>query len=48
MKPMNKVKIKWSPEFAYAIGLLVTDGSLSKDGIHIDFTSNDKEQLVNF
>lgn len=47
MKPMNKVKIKWSPEFAYAVGLLVTDGSLSKDGRHIDFTSNDKEQLDN-
>ncbi len=47
-KPQNKVKIKWSPEFAYAIGLLVTDGSLSKDGRHIDLTSNDREQLENF
>jgi len=48
MKPLNKVKIKWSPRFAYAIGLLVTDGNLSPDGRHFDFTSQDKEQLLNF
>jgi len=47
-KPKGKVKIKWSPEFAYAIGLLVTDGCLSKDGRHIDLTSKDREQLKNF
>lgn len=48
MKPLKKVKIKWSPKLSYAIGLLVTDGSLSKDGRHIDFTSKDMEQLKNF
>ncbi len=48
MKPLRKVKIKWSSEFAYAIGLLTTDGSLSKDGRHFDFTSKDREQLINF
>jgi len=48
MKPLGKVKIKWSPEFAYAIGLLTTDGCLSSDRRHFDFTSQDKEQLVNF
>lgn len=47
-KPKNKVKIEWSPEFAYAIGLLVTDGCLSSDGRHIELTSNDMEQLLNF
>ena len=47
-KPQNKVKIKWSPEFAYAIGLLTTDGNLSPDGRHFDFTSVDIEQLENF
>ncbi|MBI4993707.1 hypothetical protein HZC33_01985 [Candidatus Wolfebacteria bacterium] len=47
-KPKNKVLIKWSPNFAYAIGLLATDGSLSKDGRHIDLTSKDREQLENF
>ena len=47
-KPEGKVKIEWSANFAYAIGLLVTDGSLSKDGRHICFTSKDKEQIDNF
>ena len=42
-KPKNKVKIKWSPEFAYALGLLTTDGNLSPDGRHIVFTSKDLE-----
>ena len=48
MKPLGKVKIEWSPKFAYAIGLLATDGCLSPDGRHLDFTSNDHEQLQNF
>jgi len=48
MRPLEKVKIKWSPNFAYAIGLLTTDGNLSSDGRHFDFTSNDKDQLLNF
>lgn len=48
VKPKGKVKIKWSANFAYAIGLLVTDGCLSRDGRHIDLTSKDKEQLKNF
>ena len=48
MKPLNKVKVQWSPNFAYALGLLTTDGCLSGDGRHIDFTSQDNEQLQNF
>lgn len=48
MKPLNKVKIKWSPKFAYALGLIVTDGSLSIDGRHIEITSKDEEQLKNY
>lgn len=47
-KPKEKVKIRWSANFAYAIGLLVTDGSLSKDGRHTDFTSKDIEQIKHF
>ena len=47
-KPREKVKIKWSPNFAYAIGLLATDGCLSGDGLLIDLTSKDKEQLKNY
>lgn len=47
-KPKCKVKISWSPDFAYAIGLITTDGNLSPDGRHIDFTSKDKEQIYNY
>ncbi|MFH1193097.1 MAG: hypothetical protein V1656_02150 [Candidatus Jorgensenbacteria bacterium] len=47
-KPQGKVEIRWSPNFAYALGLLATDGNLSPDGRHLDFTSNDREQLHNF
>jgi len=38
----------WSANFAYAVGLICSDGSLSKDGRHIDFTSKDIEQIENF
>lgn len=48
IKPKEKVKREWSANFAYAIGLLVTDGSLSIDGRHIELTSKDIEQLKNF
>ena len=47
-KPKGKVKIKWSPDFAYAIGLLVTDGNLSPDSRHIVFTSKDIEMIELF
>ena len=47
-KPKSKVKIKWSPEFAYALGLLATDGCVISDGRHINFTSKDKKQVLNF
>lgn len=40
--------MKWSHNLAYAVGLITTDGSLSKDGRHIDFTSKDIEQVGNF
>lgn len=46
--PKNKIKLEWSPNFAYAIGLITTDGNLSPDGRHFDLTSQDKEQLENF
>jgi len=47
-KPKGKVELKWSPNFAYAIGLLATDGCLYKDGRHVSLTSIDVEQLNNF
>lgn len=47
-KPEGKVKIRWSPKFAYAIGLLVSDGNLSPDGRHIVFVSKDHEMIQLF
>src|SRR3989344_3085183 len=47
-KPKGKVKIRWSSNFAYGIGLIATDGNLSKNGRHITFTSKDLEQIENF
>jgi len=48
MKPLSKISIIWSPQLAYAIGLITTDGCLIKDGRHINLTSKDKEQIDNF
>ncbi|MBI5913416.1 LAGLIDADG family homing endonuclease [Candidatus Azambacteria bacterium] len=48
MRPLARVKIKWSPDFAYAIGLLTTDGNISPDRRHISFTSKDKELVSLF
>ena len=47
-KPKGKVKIKWSSDFAYAIGLIASDGCLYGDGRHISLTSLDIDQLENF
>ncbi|MEK6897334.1 MAG: LAGLIDADG family homing endonuclease [Nanoarchaeota archaeon] len=40
--------MNWTSDFAYVVGLITTDGCLSKDGRHIDFTSKDLEQVKNF
>ncbi len=48
MHSQNKVKTIWCPELAYAIGLIVTDGSLSIDGRHINFTSKDRGLVETF
>src|SRR3989338_1868145 len=47
-KPKGSVLIKWSSQFSYAIGLLVADGCLSKDGRHISITSTDGDQIETF
>lgn len=47
-KPKRIINEKWTANLTYAIGLLATDGCLSKDGLLIDLTSNDREQLINF
>lgn len=47
-KPKQIVKIRWSENFAYAIGLIVSDGNLSKDGRHITFTTVDLDLANHF
>jgi aromatic ring-cleaving dioxygenase len=48
MLPQGKVKIEWSPGFAYAVGLIATDGCMSCDGRHIVLVSKDLEMIENF
>lgn len=48
MNRLSKVAIRWSPAFAYAVGLITTDGNLSPDGRHINFTSKDKALAESF
>ncbi len=40
--------LAWNPRLSYAIGLITTDGNLSSDGRHIDFTSKDRELVQTF
>ncbi len=47
-KPKRIINEKWNANLAYAIGLITTDGCLSSDGLLIDLTSKDREQLLNF
>lgn len=47
-KPKGNVSHLWSPELAYAIGLLAADGCIYKDMRHINLTSKDVEQIKNF
>ena len=48
MGSFDKVKVVWSSELAYAVGLITTDGCLYRDGKSVELTSKDKEQLMNF
>ena len=43
----GNVKIKWSSDFAYVIGVIATDGNLSPDLRHIHITSKDEEMILN-
>ncbi len=40
--------LNWSSKLAYAVGLIASDGNLSRDGRHITFVSKDIEQIQNF
>jgi len=44
----RKVKTEWTPNLAYAIGLIASDGCLSLDGRHISFKSLDRELVKKF
>src|SRR3989338_8655274 len=46
MRRQTNKKIYWNSKFAYVVGLIATDGNLSKDKRHINFTSSDI-QLIN-
>ena len=44
----NRTNIIWTAGFAYGIGLITSDGNLSKDGRHISFKSAELELINNF
>lgn len=48
IKPQKQISANWNRKLAYAIGLIASDGCLSKDGRHIDFTSKDKDLVRTF
>lgn len=47
-KPKKLIETEWSAKLAYAIGLITADGCLLSDGLLVDMTSKDKEQLKNY
>jgi hypothetical protein len=40
------IDLNWNPNLAYAVGLIATDGYVFPDGIHVNFTSKDAEQVL--
>lgn len=48
MRRNPRVDCTWRPELAYAVGLIASDGCLSPDGRHIDFTSKDYDLVETF
>ena len=42
MKPKGRVSRVWTADLAYAVGLIATDGNLSPDKRHINFTTKDE------
>lgn len=47
---MSKIlyDLQWTPKLAYAVGLITTDGNLSSDGRHVEFTSKDLQLVKTF
>lgn len=48
MRYTQKRSYEWSADIAYCVGLMISDGCLSKDSRHLDLTSVDLDQLHNF
>ena len=48
MRPLGKISTKWSVDLAYAVGLIATDGCLSRDERHLNLTSKDIDQIRTF
>ena len=46
-KREGNVKLVWSDNFAYILGVIATDGNLSSDLRHICITSKDYEMVLN-
>jgi hypothetical protein len=44
----REVRLAWSANLAYAVGLVATDGCLLSTGRHVAFVSKDLEQIQNF
>jgi len=44
----KQTRYRFSPNLAYIVGLITSDGSLSKDKRHVDFTSTDLQLLRTF
>ncbi len=47
-QPQRKVRIEWSSNFAYAIGLITSDGNMSLDRGRISLKSAEMEMIENF
>jgi hypothetical protein len=44
-QPRLESTVSWTPELAYVVGLIATDGNLSRDGRHLTLASSDRELL---
>lgn len=43
----KKVEIDWNPDFAYVIGVIASDGYLTKDNSYVCFSLKDRELVEN-
>lgn len=48
IKPQKRVSTDWTTKLSYAVGLIASDGYLSVDRRHINFTSKDEDLITVF